>query len=243
MLGDFLVLDLEMTGLDPKKDRILEIGAVIVRDFCIEETFQTFVNPHREISPGAEALTGIRKEMVENAPEEEEALKALIAFSGNLPLVGHNILFDYRFLKQCAVNHKIPYEKTAADTLTIARKCLPDIGSKRLEDLCRYYRISDRQQHRACQDAWMNARLFLRLQQEFADGYPQLFVPKPLQYKAKKQGPLTPAQKRDLIDLLSCHKIVPNIEIDSLTRSEASRMIDKIRAAYGKQGRTGGKYV
>ncbi len=157
--------------------------------------------------------------------------------------MGHNILFDYRFLKQCAVNHNITYEKAAADTLKIARKCFPDMASRRLEDLCRYYHISDVQQHRACQDAWMTARLFLCLQQDFGDRYPELFLPKPLQYRVKKQGPLTPAQKRDLIDLISCHKIVPNIEIDSLTKSEASRMIDRIRWASGKTGRTEGKHV
>lgn len=243
MTDTFVALDLEMTGLDPKKDRILEIGAVIVRDFQIKEQFQTFVNPHRAISPQAEALTGIRKDMVENAPEDVDGLKALMEFTGELPLVGHNILFDYRFLKQCAVNHNITYEKAAADTLKIARKCFPDMASRRLGDLCRYYHISDVQQHRACQDAWMTARLFLCLQQDFGDRYPELFQPKPLQYSVKKQGPLTPAQKRDLIDLISCHKIVPNIEIDSLTKSEASRMIDRIRWAYGKTGRTEGKHV
>lgn len=243
MLDAFVALDLEMTGLDPKKDRILEIGAVIVRDGCIKEKFQTFVNPHRDISPAAEALTGINRHMVEHAPEDVDALKELIDFTDNLPLVGHNIIFDYSFLKQCAVNHKITYEKEAVDTLKIARKCFPDMESRRLVDLCRYYQISDIQQHRACEDAWMTALLFLSLQQDFSDRYPELFLPRPLKYKAKKQGPITPAQKRDLIDLLSCHKIVPNIEIDSLTRSEASRMIDKIHGVYGRKGRTGGKHV
>lgn len=137
MTDTFVALDLEMTGLDPKKDRILEIGAVIVRDFQIKEQFQTFVNPHRAISPQAEAITGIRKDMVENAPEDVDGLKALMKFTGELPLVGHNILFDYRFLKQCAVNHNITYEKAAADTLKIARKapCMAPDGLRICADI------------------------------------------------------------------------------------------------------------
>ena len=243
MLGTFVAVDLEMTGLDPKKDRILEIGAFKVRDFKAEASFRTFVNPHREISPKITALTGIQNSMVKDAEEDIQAVRKLKDFIGILPLVGHNIIFDYSFLKQCAINHNMEFEKEGADTLKIARKCFPDLQSRRLEDLCRYYQICDVQHHRAYEDAQMTAELFLHMQKDFYEKYPELFLPKPLQYKAKKQGPLTPAQKRDLIDLLSYHKIVPNVEIDSLTRSEASRMIDKILAAYGKKEGQGKKHV
>lgn len=234
MLEDYVAIDLEMTGLNAKRDRILEVGAVKVLGHQLTASFQSFVNPHRILSEEVKALTGIAQEMVKDAPEDGKVLEKLIQFTGDLPLVGHNIMFDYSFLKQCAVNHGLSYEKAAADTLKIARKCLPDLPSKKLEALCRYYDISNRQEHRALADAYMTAQLLERLIADFGAEQPEVFEPKMLQYKAKKQGPATPAQKRDLLELLSYHKISSDIEIDSLTKSEASRMIDKIIFAYGR---------
>lgn len=236
MLEEYVAIDLEMTGLNAKKDRILEVGAVKVLNHRITASFQSFVNPHRTLSKEVEELTGIHPEMVKEAPEDREVLEKLINFTGKLPLVGHNIMFDYSFLKQCAANHSLSYEKAAVDTLKIARKCLPDLPSKKLEVLCKYYDIGRRQEHRALADAYMTVQLLERLIVDFGSEHQQLFEPKTLQYKAKKQGPATPAQKRDLIDLLSYHKISSDIEIDSLTKSEASRMIDRILSAYGRVG-------
>lgn len=235
MLDSYIALDLEMTGLNAKRDRILEIGAVRVESGKVADLFQSFVNPHRKLTEKITNLTGISPEMLKGAPEDKEALMKLIDFSGDLPLLGHNIIFDYGFLKQCAANYDITYQKQAVDTLKIARKCLAHLESKRLEYLGRYYGLCRNQEHRALSDARMTAELFEIFQAEFKEQYPELFVPRPLQYRAKKQGPLTPAQKRDLMDLISYHKINIDIEIDSLTRSEASRMIDQILSACGKR--------
>lgn len=237
MLDAFVAVDLEMTGVDPVRDRILEAGAVRISGGKEEEIFQSFANPHREIPETVRTLTGISSDMVQGAPEDIDVLKALDAFAGNLPFVGHSILCDYRFLKQCAVNHKYHYIKYAVDTLKIARKCLPDLPSRKLEDLCIYYGICSGQEHRAVSDARMTAQLFRRLQEEFETVYPELFSPVLLQYRAKRQTPLTPAQKRDLNHLLSYHKIIPDTDIDSLTRSEASRMIDRILSRFGRPER------
>lgn len=242
MLDSYVALDLEMTGLNVRRDRILEIGAVRVVSHKTTALFQCFVNPHRKLTKQVEALTGISSKMLEGAKEDKEALLKLIEFCGELPLLGHNIIFDYGFLKQCAVNYDINYQKQAVDTLKIARKCLPQLESKRLEYLGRYYGLCSKQRHRALSDAGLTADLFEILQEEYAERYPELFVPRPLQYKAKKQGPLTPAQKRDLMDLISYHKISTDIEIESLTRSEASRMIDQILSACGRR-REGREHV
>ena len=197
-IRELIAVDLEMTGLQVKTDRILEIGAVRLVDGQLRDTFQTFVNPHRRIDARITELTGIRPEMVEDAPEAEEALRKFLEFAGEAPFLGHNVIFDYSFLKQCAVNHNREHA------------------------------------HRAVDDAKATAELFLMLQQKYQQQEPGLFVPKPLHYKVKKQGPLTPAQKRDLNHLMIYHRIEFNIELDSLTKSEASRMIDKIYAQYGR---------
>lgn len=233
MIESYVAVDLEMTGLCAKTDRILEIGAVKVLDHQVVDTFQTFVNPHRMLSETIVSLTGITQEMVADAPEAVDAFLALLEFTGDLPLVGHNIMFDYSFLKQCAANHKIPYEKAALDTLKISRKCLPNLESKRLESMSLHYQIANVQEHRALADAILTVRLLECLYEEFGEAHPEEFSPKPLQYRAKKQGPATPAQKRDLIELLAYHKISLDIEVDSLTKSEASRIIDKIKSGRG----------
>lgn len=234
MLDAYVAVDLEMTGLAAKTDRILEIGAVKVLNHKIADTFQMFVNPHRTLSQTVTELTGITQEMVTGAAEDVDGLKQLIAFSADLPLVGHNIMFDYSFLKQCAANHKIAYEKEAVDTLKISRACFPELESKKLEAMCQYYQIGKTQEHRALADAQMTAQLLECLIEEFGERQPELFLPKPLQYRAKRQGPATPAQKRDLIELMTYHKIKADIEVDALTKSEASRMIDKILFTYGR---------
>ena len=233
-ITELIAVDLEMTGLQVKTDRILEIGAVRLSQGQILDTFQTFVNPHRKIDDRITELTGITSEMVGDAPEAEEALQKFLEFAGDAPLLGHNVIFDYGFLKQCAVNQEISWEREAIDTLKIARKVLKEPGKKSLEVLCNYFQIHRDHAHRAVDDARATAELFLLLEKVYLETEPGLFVPKPLNYKVKKQGPLTPAQKRDLNHLMIYHKIESDIEIDSLTKSEASRMIDKIYAKYGR---------
>ena len=120
--NDLIVVDLEMTGLQVKTDRILEIGAVRIHEDQITDSFQTFVNPHRRLEERIIELTGITDDMVADAPEADAALEAFLAFAGDCPLLGHNIRFDYGFLKQCAINNGRKFERRALDTLKIARK-------------------------------------------------------------------------------------------------------------------------
>ena len=110
-MKNFVVLDLETTGLTPKTDRILEIGAVKVVDGEIKERYSTFINPQMEIPRRITELTGITGDMVKDAPLREEAVRGLVEFCQELPLLGHNILFDYSFVKHDAVNLGLVFEK------------------------------------------------------------------------------------------------------------------------------------
>ncbi len=233
MLENYVVVDLEMTGLHPKTDRILEIGAVKVENGRCSGTFHQMVNPHTGLSEEVKDLTGITEELAERGCEAEAAVTEFRAFAEGFPLVGHNLIFDYSFLKQCAANHGLPFEKDGLDTLKLARKFLPEAEKKTLDYLCAWLSIPRAQSHRALEDAKATAALFQYLQQ-FEPGEPEAFLPKPLLYKAKKQGPASKRQKKRLKELADWHKIELNVERDSLTRSEASRMTDKILAAYGK---------
>lgn len=234
MMRTFVAVDLETTGLRPKYDRILEIGALKVVDGELVDTFQTFVDPRMQIPERITALTGITQEMVEGQLQQDKAVKEFLDFCGELPLIGHNILFDYSFLKHQAVNLGREFEKEAADTLAIARHAFPGLPSRSLEAMCAYYALNRTNAHRAYDDARATMELYGHLWEEFGEKNPEWFEAKPLVCKVKRQNPITPAQKRYLNDLIKYHRIEIDVEVDSLTKSEASRMIDQMILVHGR---------
>lgn len=234
MIENYVALDLETTGLSPAEDRILEIGAVKVKDGEICGRYETLVNPGMAISPRIQELTGISDAMAAEGRDTRTAVGELVEFCEELPLLGHNILFDYSFVKRNAVNFGLPFEKEGVDTLKIARALLPDLEHKNLTYLCTYYHIAQERAHRASDDACASMELYRRLAAEFPDSPAELFAPRQLVYKCKKQGPVTPAQKGYLNDLIKYHKISLSVQIDTLTKNEASRIIDRIISEYGR---------
>lgn len=234
MVQSYISIDLETTGLNPKTDRIIEIGAVKIIDGQCEGTFSTFVNPGRKLEQRIVELTGICDEDLESAPSIEQVLPTLMDFLEDLPLLGHSILFDYSFLKKAAVNQKLSFEKQAIDTLKIARKYLAELEHRSLDFLCEYYKIEHRA-HRALEDAKATDLLYRRLAEEFYSEEENLFRPSQLQFKVKRDTPATKSQKERLYRLTELHKLTLEIEIESMTRSEASRYTDKILARYGRQ--------
>lgn len=233
-MKDFVVLDFETTGLSPKADRILEIGAIKVVDGKVKERYATYIDPQMTIPARIIQLTGITQEMVQGAPYREEAVSKLVEFCQDLPLLGHNIMFDYSFVKHDAVNLGMVFEKEALDTLKIARLALPELESRSLEFLCSHYGICRENAHRAPDDAQETLELYWILEKQFKGEHPEWFQPKPLLYKAKKESRITEAQKRYLTALLETHRLTLPVEIGSLTKSEASRTIDRILAEYGR---------
>ncbi len=231
MINDYVSLDLETTGLNTKNDKIIEVGAVRVRQGKVTDTFQRFVNPGRGLSETVCTLTGITEQMLESAPEIGGVLPELLKFIGGDILLGHRILFDYSFLKRAAVNQKMTFEKEGIDTLKLARKFLPDLESRKLEDLCGYYKI-EHKAHRALGDAQAASDLFLKLSELFYNE--KDFKPQKLIYQAKRETPITKPQKERLYKLLDQHKINIDYDVDKLTRNEASRITDKILAKYGR---------
>lgn len=231
MIDNYVSLDLETTGLNPKYDRIIEIGAVRIRGGEVTDAFQSFVDPGRILNETVCRLTGITKEMLEGAPEAEKAVAELLDFIGDDILVGHRILFDYSFIKRAAVNQKLIFEREGIDTLKLARKFLPDLESRKLEYLCGYYMI-EHKAHRALGDAKAASDLFLKLSELFYNE--KDFKPQQLIYQVKRETPITKPQKERLYKLLDKHKIDNEYDIDKLTRNEASRLTDQILAKYGR---------
>lgn len=234
-IDSYVCIDLETTGLNPKTDRIIEIGAVRVEKGERTGSFETFINPGRLLSDKVKELTGICDEQLENAPDIAEVLPGLMDFLQDAVLLGHSVLFDYSFIKKAAVNHKMSFERQGIDTLKLARKFLPDLESRSLDFLCRHYQIPHTA-HRALADAEATCALYDRLWMDFGEGREPdgLFVPEKLIYQVKRETPITPAQKERLYKLLKKHKLTTEYDLDKLTRNEASRYTDQILAKYGR---------
>ena len=234
MLKDYVVIDLEMTGLNAKTDKILEVAAIRIRNGEEAECFSAIVNPQIKLSEKIINLTGITQADADAGQPLDQTVEAFLAFLGDDILIGQNIIFDFSFLKQWAVNHKISLEKTAVDTLKLARLFLPGEQKKDLESLCSYFDISRVNAHRALDDARETAEIFEKLKSEYGETHTEAFVPKLLLYKAKKQSPATERQKQYLKKFAQYHGIVLEEFSPLMTKSEASRLTDKLIAQYGK---------
>ncbi|HCT93086.1 MAG TPA: DNA polymerase III subunit epsilon [Lachnospiraceae bacterium] len=238
-MNEYVAVDLETTELTPKTDRILEIGAYRVVRGEFAEKFHMMLDPGIAVPPRITELTGITQEMVRGQAQQKDGIRAFIDFAGELPLLGHNLIFDYGFLKHAAVNAGYSFEKEGADTLKISREVLPQLASRSLGALCVHFSIGQQKAHRGDDDARVTALLYEELKKRYGERNPDLFVPRPLIYKAKRQSPITNAQKGYLNDLVKYHKIKLDVQIENLTKGEASRLIDRILTEHGKIRRSG----
>lgn len=235
LLNDYLVVDLETTGLNPKEEKIIEIGAVKVRQGKIIDCFQTFVNPKRKLEDRIVELTKITQSQIDEARSIEEILPEFLDFAEDLPLCGHKVLFDYSFLKKAFVNQKMEFERRGIDTLKISRVCHPELEKKTLGAMCEFYQI-DLEAHRAIHDAKATFLLFEKLKAAFGqkEDADKIFQVLPLIYKVKREGPASKRQIERLQELIDRLGITVDFELESLTKNEASRWYDKIVSEHGK---------
>jgi ATP-dependent DNA helicase DinG len=152
---EFVVFDLETTGLSAEFDEIIEIGAVLVRDGAIVDTFQSLVKPSRQVPASILELTNTTLEMYENAPTIEEVLPRFLQFIQGKPLCGHHVSFDIAFLQKACdqTGYELPTSVDALDTLHLARVLFPTRRSYSLSDLTEAFQIPVTQYHRAYDDA------------------------------------------------------------------------------------------
>lgn len=167
---DYVVFDLETTGISSSYDDVVEISAVKVEGGTVTDEFSTLVDPGRPIPYQASQVNGITDDMVEGSPPFEEALADFLDFIGDAVLVGHNIQsFDMKFLYRDAQRF---WGETIGndyiDTLQIARAYLPQLAHHKLTDLTDYYEISSEGAHRALADCRMNQKVFECLGKEMA---------------------------------------------------------------------------
>ena len=150
---EIVCFDIETTGLKVTQEAITEIGAVRLRNGEIVETFQTFVDPERRLTPEIIGLTGITDEMLRGAPKLKDALTAFLAFTGNAPLAAHNAEFDISFIRAGCRKCSIPFEPTYIDTLILAQNLLPGLGKYKLDIVAEHLQLPQFNHHRASDDA------------------------------------------------------------------------------------------
>ena len=159
----FCVFDIETTGLSVKDCAITEIGAVLYKNGEIIDTFESFVNPHMEISEKITELTGITNEMVADAPDISEVLPKFFEFASDCVYVAHNAGFDIGFIRAAAESLEIPFNPTYIDTVALSRYCNPELKKHKLDIVAEYFGLGDFNHHRAFEDAHMLGLIFAKL--------------------------------------------------------------------------------
>ena len=159
----FVVFDIETTGFSADKNRIIEIGAVKVKEGRILDRFSTFVNPKTPIPYRIRQLTSISDDMVKDAPLIEEVLPKFVEFCHGSVIVAHNAKFDTGFinanLKRCGID----FTYTHVDTMGISRILFNDVKNHKLDTLCKKMGVILDNHHRAVDDAEATAQIFIKM--------------------------------------------------------------------------------
>ena len=160
------VIDFETTGMMPGPDRIIEVGAVIVRDGVVAETFCELMDPGFRIPSFITALTGITTAMVRGKPRPEEVMPRLRAFLGDFPCLAHNASFDRRFFTAEMERARHGHDRPFLCSVMLARRLVQGAPNHKIGDLARHLGLRPppgTRAHRALADALMTCQLWTHL--------------------------------------------------------------------------------
>lgn len=161
-LANYVVVDLETTGLNSETDKIIEVGILKVRDHQIVETYQQLVDPQKNISKTITDLTGITNAMVANQPTIKEIRQKIKDLIQNDPILGHNVLFDIQFLKKVCG----PMNNDYLDTLHYAKKAFYGSENYQLSTLVKIFSLTNNE-HRALADCIATKELYDLIVEKF----------------------------------------------------------------------------
>lgn len=189
LLSDYIVFDIETTGLDSSYDEVIEIGAIKVKNNKTVSKFNSLVKPKNEIDEYITELTGITNEMVKDAPTIEEILPDFMNYIGNDILIGHNINFDINFIYDNLYRNKFDVlTNDFIDTMRISRKLLSELPHHRLIDLAKYFKIDSTNNHRSLKDCEITMNVYENLKEIALQKYDNVDEFKNAFKKHKKEG-------------------------------------------------------
>ena len=165
----FVVFDLETTGLNSSKCKIIEIGAVKFENGIITERFSEFVNPFEPLPFDIIQLTGITDDMLRNAKAVEEILPLFKEFCGDAVLVAHNADFDTGVICAWCKKLSLNWEFTYLDTVALSQYLLPELSRYKLNNVAKHLKVSLENHHRAVDDAECTAHIFEKLIKRLRD--------------------------------------------------------------------------
>ena len=169
---EFVIFDVETTGLSSVYDTIIEIGAVKMKNGEVLERFDKFINPHHPLSEQTINLTSITDEMVSAADDEDVVIKQFQDFYGDRPLCGHNVQFDVGFVNAALRRAGLSeITQPVVDTLEVSRLLHPEQNRHTLDSLAKKYDVSLEHHHRANQDAEATGYLMYKLLDAFKKKY------------------------------------------------------------------------
>ncbi len=156
----YAIIDIETTGLSPSSEKITEIAIIIHDGENVVKEFSTLFNPQRKIPYRITQITGINNQMVNNAPKFYEVAKQIVELTENKIIVGHNVKFDYGFIRSEFKSLGYDFKRQTLDTIKLARKLIPGKPSYSLGKLCKSLGIQNPDRHRALGDATATKTLF-----------------------------------------------------------------------------------
>jgi len=157
----FAIIDVETTGLSASiGEKITEIAIYIHDGKEVVDSFETLINPEKKIPYRIVQMTGITNQMVQDAPKFYEVAKKIVEVTDGKVIVGHNVRFDYSFIRHEFKSLGYDYKRETIDTVKISRKLIPGRRSYSLGKLCKYLGISNHARHRAAGDAFATTQLF-----------------------------------------------------------------------------------
>ncbi|RMC39469.1 PolC-type DNA polymerase III [Lactobacillus sp. ESL0236] len=169
---EFVIFDVETTGLSSVYDTIIEIGAVKMKNGEVIDRFDKFINPHHPLSEQTINLTSITDEMVKAADDEDVVIKQFQDFYGARPLCGHNVQFDVGFVNAALKRANLSeITQPVVDTLEISRLLHPEQTRHTLDSLAKKYNVVLEHHHRANQDAEATGYLMFKLLTAFTEKF------------------------------------------------------------------------
>lgn len=226
---DYVMVDLETTGLDPMVDEIIEIGAIKYKNGIEVSRFQTLVKPESPISDFISQLTGITNEMVCDAPKIENALPQFLEYVGSQIVLGYNVNFDINFLYDNCEYAGLPsFSNDFVDVYRICRRVFRDLPNHKLKTVCDYLNIPQPIEHRAIADCIRTENCYQIMKSKVESGEASLIVKSPYSYNSLSKSIVSDSAKNDPDNELYGKSVAFTGTLQLMTRRDAMQKVADI---------------